>query len=191
VNLGLCLALPLYRPVYEAWTGGTMAFDVELFAWLALAISLRCLGAPFSALIEGLNALRARVCSALAQSVLTLGCLALALPEHGLRAAGLAVAVGEMCGGVLVPVLSVWGLAPELMQRLSVRSLLLGAAPSLVVVASLLAAARDILSLPVVMGVALALGGLLYFLQWSELDPIMQDRLLALARIRRRPRRAD
>jgi O-antigen/teichoic acid export membrane protein len=188
VNLGLCLGLPLYAPVYEAWTGGTMTFDLELFAWLALAISLRCLGAPFSALIEGLNALRARAWSALAQSVLTLGCLALTLPEHGLRAAGAAVALGELCGGVLVPVLSVWGLAPELRRRLPVRALLLGAAPSLVVIGCLFAAARGIAAQPVLMAVAAAIGSLLYFRQWSELDPIMRARLLALARFGPRPR---
>jgi O-antigen/teichoic acid export membrane protein len=186
VNLGLCLGLPFYRSVYAAWTGGAMAFDDELFAWLALAISLRCFGAPFTSLLVGLNALGAQAWSALVQGLLVLGCLALTLPMLGLRAAGVAVALGELFGSVLVPIACVRGLAPELMRRLPARSLVLGVLPSLVVACCLLAAARGLAPTTVVMAVALPLAGLLYYLQWSELERPMQDRLLALARLARR-----
>jgi O-antigen/teichoic acid export membrane protein len=186
VNLGLCLGLPFYRSIYTAWTGGAMAFDDELFAWLALAISLRCFGAPFTSLLVGLNALGAQVWSALVQGVLVLGCLALALPMLGLRAAGLALALGELFGSALVPMLCLRGVAPELMRRLPPRSLALGVLPSLVVASCLLGAARGLASPAVVMAVALPLAGLLYCLQWSELGRPMQDRLLALVRVERR-----
>jgi hypothetical protein len=186
VNLGLCLGLPLYRPAYEAWTGGAMAFDSELFAWLALAISLRCFGAPFTTLIAGLNALRAQAWSAFAQSALVLGSLALGLSVWGLRAAGVAVALGELCGSVLVPVVSVWGLEPELMRRLPGRALLLGALPSVFVLGCLLAAARGLAPTALVMAVALGGATLLYSLQWSKLGRPMQDRLWSLARLCRK-----
>jgi O-antigen/teichoic acid export membrane protein len=186
VNLGLCLGLPVYQPVYEAWTGGAMTFDPELFAWLALAISLRCFGAPFTALIAGLNALRAQIGSAFVQSALVLGSLALAMPLSGLRAAGMAVALGELCGSVLVPVLSVRSLEPELMRRLPWRALLLGALPSALVAGCLLAAARGLAPALLVMAVAVGGATLLYSLQWSELGRPMQDRLLSLARIGRK-----
>jgi O-antigen/teichoic acid export membrane protein len=168
-----------------------MAFDGELFAWLALAVSLRCLGAPFTSLLVGLNALGAQVWCAIVQSLLVLGCLALALPTLGLRAAGVAVALGELCGSVIVPVYCLWGVAPELMRRLPPRSLALGALPSLVVASGLLAAARGLAASSVVMAVALGIVSLLYFLQWSELDRPMQDRLLALLRLVRSASRAD
>jgi O-antigen/teichoic acid export membrane protein len=191
VNLGLCLGLPFYRPVYEAWTGGAMAFDSELFAWLALAVSLRCLGSPFTSLLVGLNALGAQVWCALFQSLLVLGGLMLAVPVLGLRAAGVAVALGELCGSVIVPIYCLWGLAPELMRRLPPRSLALGALPSLIVASALLAAARGLGAPSVVMTIALGAAGLLYFLQWSELDRPLQDRLLTLVRLERKGSRAD
>lgn len=186
VNLGLCLGLPFYEPVYAAWTGGAMAFDPELFAWIALSVSLRCFGAPFTALIAGLNALRAQVWSAFLQSALVLGSLALAVPLWGLRAAGMAVALGELCGSVLVPVLSVWSLQPELMRRLPLRGLLLAGLPSALVAACLLPAARGLASGSLVMAVALGGATLLYSLQWSELGRPMQARLLSLARMGRK-----
>ncbi len=182
VNLGLCLGLPVYRPLYEAWTGRAMAFDAELFAWLALAISLRCFGAPFSALIAGMNALRAQVWAALAQSVVVLASVWLFLPLLGLRAAGLSVALGELFGSVLVPVLWSQRREPELMRRLPLRALSLGALPALAVTAGLLAAARGMVAPLVAMAVALALSLLLYSRQWSELGRPMQSRLLALVR---------
>jgi O-antigen/teichoic acid export membrane protein len=183
--------LPFYRPVYEAWTGGAMAFDSELFAWLALAVSLRCLGSPFTSLLVGLNALGAQVWCALFQSLLVLGGLMLAVPVLGLRAAGVAVALGELCGSVIVPIYCLWGLAPELMRRLPPRSLALGALPSLIVASALLAAARGLGAPSVVMTIALGAAGLLYFLQWSELDRPLQDRLLTLVRLERKGSRAD
>jgi O-antigen/teichoic acid export membrane protein len=186
VTLGLCLGLPLYEPAYEAWTGGAMAFDPELFAWLALAVSLRCFGAPFTALIAGRNALGAQVWSAFLQSALVLGSLALAVPLWGLRAAGMALALGELCGSVLVPVLCVWSLEPELMRRLPGRALLLGALPSTLVGGCLLASARGLAPASLVMAVALGGATLLYSLQWSELGRPMQDRLLSLAGVGRK-----
>jgi O-antigen/teichoic acid export membrane protein len=182
VNLGLCLGLPLYRPLYEAWTGRAMVFDAELFAWLALAISLRCFGAPFSALIAGINALRAQVWAALAQSAVVLGGVWLCLPVLGLPAAGLALAMGELFGSVLVPVVWLCRQQPELMRRLPPRALLLGALPTLAVGAGLLGAARAVAPVPLAMAVALGVSLLLYSLQWLELGRPMQDRLLAIVR---------
>jgi O-antigen/teichoic acid export membrane protein len=182
VNLGLCLGLPLFAPLYRAWTGGTMAFDAGLFAWLALAISLRCVGAPLTTLIAGLNALRAQVWIAGLQSVLVLGVLWLAIPRWGLGAAGLAVALGELAGSVVLPVVLMARLGPEIMQRLPLRTLLLALAPSLVVGTSLIGAAQGWFSISLGIGVAVGLLLLVYSVQWLALGTPMQARLLALVR---------
>lgn len=184
VNLGLCLGAALFGPLYAAWTGGAMAFDAELFAWLGVAISLRCFGAPFSALINGLNALRAQLWCALGQSLGLLGAVALAVPWLGLRGAGLALAFSELCGSVLLPLLLCARLQPELMRALPARSLLVAASPSALAAASLLGAARGLFGAFAAMAVALGVGGLLYWLQWSELGAPMQARLLAMLRRR-------
>ncbi|HTV25541.1 MAG TPA: hypothetical protein VMG12_42890 [Polyangiaceae bacterium] len=186
VNLGLCLGVPLFAPLYSAWTGGAMAFDAELFAWLGLGISLRCFGAPFTALIGGLNALRAQVWCALGQSVALVVGLALAVPLLGLRGAGLAVALGELCGSVLLPVLLCARLQPELTRALPARGLLAALLPSALVAAVLVAVARGWVGALLAMAVALGVGGLLYFLQWSELGAPLQSRLLGLLRRARR-----
>jgi O-antigen/teichoic acid export membrane protein len=185
VNLGLCLGSALFGPLYAAWTGGAISFDAELFAWLGVAISLRCFGAPFSALIGGLNALRAQLWCALGQSLGLLAGVAVAVPWLGLRGAGLALAFSELCGSVLLPMLLCARLQPELMRALPARARLVAALPCALAAASLLGAARGLLGGLGTMAVALGAGGLLYWLQWSELGAPMQARLLALV-IRRR-----
>lgn len=186
VNLGLCLGVSLLGPLYAAWTGGAMALDADLFAWLGVAISLRCFGSPFSALITGLNALRALLWCALGQSVALFAGLAAAVPVLGLAGAGLALAFAELCGSVLLPALLCARLAPELMRTLPPRVLLLALSPSAVVAASWVVSARGLLGPLAVMAIAIAVGGLLYWLQWSELGAPMQARLLALMRFPRR-----
>jgi hypothetical protein len=138
-------------------------------------------------LIAGINALRAQVWAALAQSAVVLGAVWVCLPWLGLRAAGLAVAGGELFGSVLVPILWLSRQEPALMRRLPVRALLLGSLPALVVGAGLLVAARAVAALPAAMAVALGVSLLLYSLQWLELGRPMQDRLLAIVR---HPRKA-
>jgi O-antigen/teichoic acid export membrane protein len=182
VNLGLCLGLPLFEPLYRAWTGGAMPFDTSLFAWLALAISLRSLGAPLTTLIAGLNALRAQVWIAGVQTALVLGALWVSIPRWGLGAAGLAVALGELCGSVLLPVALMARLEPEIMRGLPPRTLLLAGAPSAIVGATLIGVGQGWFSAPLAIGVAVALGLLVYSAQWSELGPPVQARLLALVR---------
>lgn len=182
VNLGLCLGMPLFAPLYAAWTGGAMAFDGELFAWLGLAISLRCFGAPFTALISGLNALKAQVWCALGQSLALVIGLVAAVPALGLRGAGLAVALAELCGSVLLPTLLCARLQPELMRALPARALLAALLPSGLVAATLLAVARGGVGPLLGMAVALGVGSLLYSLQWSELGRPLQNRLLGLLR---------
>lgn len=182
VNVGLCLGLPLYERLYRAWTGGAMAFDSGLFAWLGLSISLRCFGAPLVGLIAGLNALRAQAWLAAVQSAVVLGVLA-ARGGEGLAAAGAAIALGELCGSLIVPVLLMWRVAPETMRHLPARKLLLAASPSGVLLASLLAAARGA-SPGIVLVIALPVSLALYFVQWRALGEPMQRRLLALVRPR-------
>jgi O-antigen/teichoic acid export membrane protein len=183
VNLGICLGLPFFEPLYRAWTGGAMAFDARLFAGLALAISLRCLGAPLTALLGGINALGAQVWLALAQSALVIGGLWVWLPEAGLAAAGAALALGELFGSVLLPIVWMRRLEPGVMQGLPLRTLATCALPTAVVGLAVAGLARGLPAL-LVMGVALAVSGLLYSLQWSELGRPMQRRLLALVRLR-------
>jgi O-antigen/teichoic acid export membrane protein len=181
VNLGLCLGLPVYERLYRAWTGGAMAFDAGLFAWLGLAISLRCFGAPLLALIAGLNALRAQVWITAAQSIVVLGVLALA--GGGLAAAGAAIALGELFGSLVLPLFSMWRVQPEIMRRLPARALVMAALPSSVLAASLLATARGT-SPFLAMAAALPVVSSFYAVQWVALGPSMQQRLLALFRQR-------
>jgi O-antigen/teichoic acid export membrane protein len=180
VNLGLCLGLPVYERLYLAWTGGAMAFDAGLFAWLGLSISLRCFGAPLVSLIAGLNALRAQVWLAAVQSAVVLGVLA-ALGSGGLAAAGAAIALGEVFGSLILPVFLMWRVAPETMRRLPARRLVLAALPSGVLLLSLGAAARGVAP-AIAMAVALPMSLALYFVQWLDLGKTMQQRLLALFR---------
>jgi O-antigen/teichoic acid export membrane protein len=180
VNLGLCLGLPFYEPLYRAWTGGAMVFDGALFAWLGVSISLRCFGAPLVAMIAGLNALRAQVWLAATQSAVVLGVLGV-FGGGGLAAAGAAIALGELCGSVVLPVLLMRRVEPEIMRRLPVRALLLAALPSGVLAGGLWAAARGAAPLGV-LAVVVPLAGLFYFVQWLDLGRPMQERLLALVR---------
>jgi O-antigen/teichoic acid export membrane protein len=180
VNLGLCLGLPVYERLYLAWTGGAMAFDAALFAWLGLSISLRCFGAPLVSLIAGLNALRAQVWLAAVQSAVVLGVLA-AIGSGGLAAAGAAIALGELFGSLILPVLLMWRVAPETMRRLPARRLALAALPSGVLLLSLGAAARGVAP-GIAMAVALPMSLALYFVQWLDLGKPMQRRLIALIR---------
>jgi O-antigen/teichoic acid export membrane protein len=190
VNLGLCLGSLLLGALYVAWTGGEMAFDAELFAWLGVAISLRCFGAPFSALISGLNALRAQLWCALGQSIGLLASVAALVPGLGLSGAGLALAISELLGSVLLPLLLCARLEPELMRELPPRVLGVAALPSLLVGVSLLDAARSLFGALGAMAVALGGVALLYWWSWSELGAPLQARLLALVPRARSPRRA-
>lgn len=186
VNVGLCLGLPFYAPLYTAWTRGEMPFDADLFSLLAVAISLRCFGAPLNALISGLNALRAQVWINAMQSAALLGVLVLAVPYFGLRAAGLSVAFGELVGSVVVPLALMWRLEPETMRRLPLGSIAMAIAPSAAVGSALLSAAVGLLPPLIAMASGVALVALFYGLQWSRLAPQMRSRLLALIRLRRR-----
>jgi O-antigen/teichoic acid export membrane protein len=187
VNFGLCLGLPLYEVLYTAWTRGEMPFDGALFALLAAAISVRCIGAPLNALMAGLNALRAQVWINAAQSAVVLGALLLAAPHWGVRAAGAAVALGEIVGSVVVPVMLMWRIEPEAMRRLPVRSLLVVIAPSTLVASILLAVAAGLLPPITAAAGGVVLLTLLYRLQWSGLALQVRARLLALIRLRRGP----
>lgn len=185
INIGLCACLPLYEPLYLAWTGGAVPFDPVLFAWLALGVSLRSFGAPFVALLAGSNALAAQVWMSLGQTTLALGALLLAPARLGLGAVGLALALGEACGSVFLPVLSLRHEQRETMRCLPRAALLIAAAPCVVVAVALLAAARGFISTPV----AAALGGVLcliaYAAQWSSIGRPVRERLLLAARLRR------
>lgn len=187
VNFGLCLGLPLYEVLYTTWTRGKMPFDGALFALLAGAISVRCIGAPLTALLAGLNALRAQVWINAAQSAVVLGALLLAAPHWGVRAAGVAVALGEVIGSVVVPLMLMRRIEPEAMQRLRIRSLLVVMAPSTLVASTLLAVAAGLLPPITAAGGAVVLLALLYKLQWSGLALHVRIRLLGLAGLRRGP----
>jgi len=187
VNLGLCLGVPLFGPLYAAWTGGAMAFDAELFAWLGLAIALRCFGAPFTALIGGLNALRAQLWCALGQSLVLLVGLVASVPSLGLRGAGVALALAELCGSVALPALLLRRIEPELMRALGGRAALVSLLSCALVAATLLGVARGWVGRLPAMAVALGAGGLLYSVQWSGLGASMQGRLLGMLRAPRRP----
>jgi O-antigen/teichoic acid export membrane protein len=185
VNLGLCLGLPLYAPLYRAWTGAAMAFDAELFAWLAVAISLRALGAPFTALIAGLNALRAQAWIAVGQTALVLSALALGIGPLGIPAAGLAVALGELCGSVILPAVLMRRIAPELTTRLPLAALLVRALPSAIVAIGLLGTAHHWLTSAHALVLTLTAGGLLYAVQWQALGAPLRQRLLGTLRRQR------
>jgi O-antigen/teichoic acid export membrane protein len=182
VNLGLCIGLPMYAPLYRAWTGAAMAFDAELFAWLAVAISLRALGAPFTALIAGLNALRAQVWIAVGQTSLVLAVLALGIGPLGMPAAGLAVALGELCGSVILPAVLMRRIAPELTTRLPLGALVVRMLPSAVVAAGLLGAARGWSSPSLAVVASLTASSLLYAAQWRALGAPLRERLLGILR---------
>lgn len=187
VSLGLCLGVPLFAPLYAAWTGGAMALDPELFAWLGAAVSLRCFGAPFTALIGGLNALRAQLWCAVGQGLALLAGVAVAVPALGLRGAGVALALGELCGSVALPAWLLRGIAPEMMRALGLRAAVAPLLSSALVAGCLLGAARGWLGLPALMAVAAGALGLLYSTQWSGLGAPLQGRLLAVLRAARRP----
>lgn len=191
VNLGLCLGLPFYEPLYVAWTRGEMPFDTGLFSLLGVAISLRCFGSPLNALIAGLNALRAQVWINAGQSAVLLGALALAVSRFGLQAAGLAVALGELVGSVAIPIIIIRRLEPETMRRLPILSIALAVAPSVVVGSTLLSVSLGWLQPLTAMASGTLIAASLYALQWSKLAPHMQSRLLGLVRLRRRSARAQ
>ncbi len=180
VNLGLCLGVPFYEPLYTAWMRGAMPFDAGLFALLAAAISLRCFGAPLNALIAGLNALRAQVWINGLQGATMVGALLLLAPRFGLKGAGAAVAVGELVGSVLAPVVLMWRLEPETMRRIPLRSMLVVVAASALVAGALLAVAAGLVQPLVGAGGAALVGLVLYRIQWSDLAPHVKQRLLTL-----------
>ena len=187
VNIGACLCLPLYEPLYRAWTGGAVPFDRALFAWLAVGVSLRSFGAPFVALLAGLNALAAQVWISVAQTALTLGALMLAPAPLGLEVVGLSLALGEVCGSVVLPVLLVKREQPALMELLPRGALAIGGAPSVVVAACLLAAARGVLDAPVAAALGAVLGVAAYAVQWSSIGRPVRARLLSALRLGRGP----
>lgn len=185
INIGACLCLPLYEPLYGAWTGGAVAFDRALFAWLAVGISLRSFGAPFVALLAGLNALGAQVWIGVVQTGLTLGVLLFAPGSLGLAAVGLSLAAGEVCGSIILPVLLMRREQPALMQLLPRGALAIGGAPCLVVAACLLGTAWGVLDAPVAAALGGVLGGAAYAVQWSSIGRPMRARLLAALRLGR------
>lgn len=185
VNIGLCLALPLYEPSYRAWTGGAVPFERGLFAWLALGVSLRAFGAPLSALLAGLNALGAQVWISLAQAALSLGVLLFAPARYGLEAAGFSIALGELCASVILPVLLMARERPQLLRCLPHGTLLIAAAPCAITAVSLVGSAHGILPLPLAMALGLLIGGALYALQWSALGAPMRARLRGAVLTRR------
>lgn len=190
INIGACLCLPLYEPLYRAWTGGAVPFERGLFAWLAVGVSLRAFGAPFVALLAGLNALGAQVWISVAQIALTLGALVLAPARLGLEAVGLSLALGEVCGSVILPVVLMQREQPALMRLLPRAALAIGGAPSLIVAACLLAAARGVLDAPVAAALGVVLGAVAYAALWFSIGRPVRARLLLVARIGRSSRSA-
>jgi len=185
INIGMCLCLPLYEPLHLAWTGGAVPFDRVLFAWLALGVSLRCFGAPFLALLAGLNALAAQVWISAAQTALTLGSLLLAPARLGLEAVGLSLALGEVCGSIILPVLLMRREQPALMQLLPRGALAVAGAPCLVVAACQLAAARGVLDYPAAAALGGVLGVAVYSMSWLSIGRPVRARLLTAVRVGR------
>jgi O-antigen/teichoic acid export membrane protein len=185
INIGVCLCLPVYEPLYLAWTGGAVPFERALFAWLAVGVSLRAWGAPFVALLGGLNALGAQVWISSVQTALTLGALVIASARLGLEAVGLSLALGELCGSVVLPLLLMKREQPALMQLLPRSAIAIAGAPCLVVATCLLAAARGVLDAPVAAALGVVLSLIAYAASWSSIGRPVRARLLMAVRLGR------
>ena len=89
------------------------------------------------------------------------------------------LALGEVCGSVILPMLLMRREQPALMELLPRAALAVAGAPCLVVAACLLTAARGVLDAPVAAALGALLGAVAYAVQWSSIGRPMRARLLA------------
>ncbi|MFN7132026.1 MAG: hypothetical protein ACK4N5_08080, partial [Myxococcales bacterium] len=186
VNLGMLIALPAVELLYRTWTRGRIAFDWVLFLFLAWSVCLKAVGAPLANYLAGINHLRAQGIIALSQGLVVFAVALGSLERFQLAGLGGALAVGELCGAVVLPA---WFAAAELRGlggRLPLRDFACSLAGCATVGATFLAfrseAVRPAWAISAGVLVLLAI----HALQWCALPGEVRERLLRLVRIRRR-----
>ncbi|MCL4752369.1 MAG: hypothetical protein KJ015_19560 [Myxococcales bacterium] len=180
-HLGLSAALPLLQPLYASWTRGEYAFDPMLFALLAVAVSLRTLGSPLLSLLAGLNQLRAQAIIAVTQTAVVLAVAAALLPSIGLVATGVAVALGELIGGVVLPLHFFRVVAPSASRIIGVGTTVAAAAPCALHGAVFLAFGAGGLPAPIAAAASAGSACFAYGFLWTRLAPHVRARLWMLA----------
>ena len=96
----------------------------------------------------------------------------------GLELVGLSLAIGEVCGSIILPVLLMSREQPALMRLLPRAALAVAGAPCLIVAACLLSAARGVLDDAVAAALGVALGAVAYSAMWSSIGRPVRSRLL-------------
>ena len=184
VNVSLLALLGIGSWIYEVWTNGRISFDLQLFLYLAAAVSMRSAGWTHSNLLAVLNSLAPQLILTLIRTCAALGTGAALIGSLGLSGLALGILIGETTASLLASLVLVPDLIASRGGRLPYMVRVEGFLMSLPLVATaIVGAASGALSGLLILGAVAATFAAAWYM-WQQLPDEVRFRARSIVQSR-------